>query len=52
MAPALAIVVVTQLGAGLVLDAVTDATMPTGRQLAGIIVLGVGLLLVAKPGPA
>jgi uncharacterized membrane protein YdcZ (DUF606 family) len=51
VAPALAIVVVTQLGAGLVLDAVTDATMPTGRQLAGIVVLGVGLLLVTNAGP-
>lgn len=52
VAPALAIVVVTQLGAGLVLDAVTDATMPTARQLAGVVVLGVGLLLVSNAGPA
>ena len=51
VAPALAIVVVTQLGAGLVIDAVTEATMPTGRQLVGIIVLGVGLLLVTNAGP-
>jgi uncharacterized membrane protein YdcZ (DUF606 family) len=51
VAPALAIIVVTQLGAGLVLDAVTDATMPTGRQLAGVIVLGVGLMLVTSAGP-
>jgi transporter family-2 protein len=51
VAPTLAIVVVTQLGAGLVLDAVTDATMPTGRQLAGVVVLGVGLLLVTNAGP-
>jgi uncharacterized membrane protein YdcZ (DUF606 family) len=51
VAPALAIVVVTQLGAGVVLDAVTDAAMPTGRQLAGILVLGVGLLLVTNAGP-
>ncbi len=51
VATVLANVVVTQLGAGVVADAVTDKAMPGGRQLAGVGMLCVGLLLVTSRGP-
>jgi transporter family-2 protein len=49
VAPALALVVASQLVAGMIVDAVTGGSWPAARAVAGVVLLCAGAVLVVQP---